>query len=46
MKDYLKVAGQIALGVVAGSVMNGVVNKVVDVTKKAVVKVKKEKSHN
>ena len=45
MKDGIKVAGQVALGVVAGSVMNGVVNKLVDVAKKA-VKAKKEKSHN
>lgn len=45
MKDYLKVAGQIALGVVAGSVMSEVVDKVVEVTKKA-VNAKKGKSHN
>ena len=45
MKDYLKAAGQIALGVLAGCVMSEVVDKVVDVAKKA-VNAKKGKSHN
>lgn len=45
MKDYLKVAGQIAIGVIAGNALSKAVDKVVVGVKK-VVKEKKEKSLN
>lgn len=41
----IKIVGQIALGVFAGSVASDVVDKVVDKVKKVVVE-KKEKSRN